>query len=118
MSRKTDSGNPHLGTSFDDFLAEEGLLGSVSDRALREAIAYLVSDGMKQARLTKSAMAARMRTSRQALDRLLDPGGGGLTIDTLERAAAAVGKRVVITLEDVEPHGPADAQRAQAKASS
>lgn len=68
---------------------------------MREVIASLVIDHMKQAGLTKTEMAARMHTNRQALARLLDPKGGGLTLDTLERAASAVGRRVRISFDDV-----------------
>ena len=95
------SSNPHIGSSFDDFLEEEGIAAEVTGQAVREIIARLVTEHMAQARLTKTAMAARMHTSRQALDRLLDPRGGGLTLDTLERAASAVGKRVRISFDDV-----------------
>jgi antitoxin HicB len=93
--------NPHIGSGFDDFLEEEGIAAEVAERAVREVIAHLVLDHMEQAKLTKTEMAARMHTSRQALDRLLDPEGGGLTLDTLERAASAVGKRVRISFDDV-----------------
>jgi antitoxin HicB len=95
------SRNPHIGSSFDDFLEEEGIAAEVTGQAVREIIARLVIEHMTQARLTKTEMAARMHTSRQALDRLLDPKGGGLTLDTLERAASAVGKRVRISFDDV-----------------
>jgi len=93
--------NPHIGSSFDDFLEEEGIIAEVTGQAIREIIAQLVIDHMAEAKLTKTEMAARMHTSRQALARLLDPKGGGLTLDTLERAAGAVGKRVRISFEDV-----------------
>lgn len=98
---KPASSNPHIGSSFDDFLEEEGIGAEVTGRAVREIIAQLVIDHMAQANLTKTEMAARMHTSRQALARLLDPKGGGLTLDTLERAAGAVGKRVRISFDDV-----------------
>lgn len=98
-------GNLHIGSSFDDFLEEEGIAAEVAERAVREVIAQLVRDHMKEANLTKTEMAARMRTSRQALDRLLDPKGGGLTLDTLERAAGAVGKRVRISFDDAAAPG-------------
>lgn len=97
-------GNPHIGSSFDDFLVEEGIEAEVTTAACREIIARLVTDCMEQYGLTKTEMARRMNTSRQALDRLLDPKGGGLTLDTLERAAAAVGKRVRIDFEDADGH--------------
>jgi antitoxin HicB len=93
--------NPHIGSSFDEFLEEDGIAAEVTGRAVREIFARLVIDHMGQAGLTKTEMAARMHTSRQALARLLDPKGGGLTLDTLERAASAVGKRVRISIDDV-----------------
>ncbi len=99
MSR-VKSKNQHIGSSFDDFLREEGIEAQVTNRACREVVANLIGKCMEQSGLTKTEMAARMETSRQALDRLLDPEGGGLTLDTLERAAQAVGKRLRIELED------------------
>jgi hypothetical protein len=98
---KPGNSNPHIGSSFDDFLEEEGIAAEVTGQAVREIIARLVIDHMAEAGLTKTEMAARMHTSRQALARLLDPDGGGLTLDTLERAARAVGKRVRISFDDV-----------------
>lgn len=94
------SSNLHIGSSFDDFLEEEGIAAEVTGQAVREIIARLVIEHMAAAKLTKTEMAARMHTSRQALARLLDPKGGGLTLDTLERAAGAVGKRVRISFDD------------------
>jgi len=96
------SDNKHIGSSFDDFLDEEGIEHAVVDRACRKVIAHLVARWMGEHELSKTEMARRMDTSRSALDRLLDPNGPGLTLDTLERAARAVGKRVVIDFEDDE----------------
>jgi antitoxin HicB len=93
--------NPHIGSSFDDFLEAEGITAEITGQAVREIIARLVTNHMAQTGLTKTEMAARMHTNRQALARLLDPEGGGLTLDTLERAASAVGKRVRISFDDV-----------------
>jgi hypothetical protein len=112
MSNKVERENPHIGSSFDDFLTEEGITAPVVDRACRKVIAHLVAHWMGHFRLTKSEMARRMDTSRQAVDRLLDPSGPGLTIDTLERAAHAVGKRVIIDFADAEAM-PATAPRPQ-----
>jgi antitoxin HicB len=95
--------NRHIGSSFDEFLIEEGIWASVTRRACKKAIAHLISECMEQRCISKTDMAARMRTSRQALDRLLNPEIGGLTLDTLERAAAALGKKVTIGFEDVVP---------------
>ena len=100
MSRAKEK-NPHIGSSFDDFLQEEGIRSEATARAAREVIAWLVASWMERLGLTKTEMAERMHTSRQALDRLLDPNGGGVTLDTMERAAAAVGKRVRIEFEDI-----------------
>ena len=98
---KPGNSNNHIGSSFDDFLEEEGIAAEVTNQAVCEIIAQLVIDHMTQAKLTKTEMAARMHTSRQALDRLLDPKSGGLTLDTLERASSAVGKRVRISFDEV-----------------
>ncbi len=93
--------NRHIGSSFDDFLLEEGIWAEVTNRACKKAIAQLVAEFMEREDVTKTEMAGRMRTSRAALDRLLNPNVGGVTLDTLERAAAALGKRVKIEFEDV-----------------
>ena len=98
--KKVASKNPHIGSSFDDFLECEGINAEVTNRAVREVIAYLVTEHMERLNITKTEMAHRMHTSRQALDRLLNPDGGGLTIDTLGRAASAVGKRLRIAFDD------------------
>ncbi|WP_456425016.1 helix-turn-helix domain-containing protein [Rhodocaloribacter sp.] len=90
--------NEHVGSDFDDFLAEEGLLAEVEAAALKRVIAYQVEELMKRQRLTKTEMARRMQTSRASLNRLLDPSNPSITLQTLERAAAALGKRLRIEL--------------------
>ena len=85
---------PHVGSSLDDLLAKDGTLEEVTARALKRVIARQLSHEMKAQKLTKSAMALRMGTSRSQLDRLLDPDTDSMTIDTLVRAAHAVGRRV------------------------
>lgn len=94
--------NRHLGSTFDDFLVEEGVWAEVTINACKKTLSQLVCDYMEREGLTKSEMAVRMRTSRQSLDRLLDP-RSGVTLDTIERAAAAFGKRVRIEFEDIIP---------------
>jgi antitoxin HicB len=94
MSRK----NPHAGGDFDDFLKGEGILEVVEVRALKQALALRVQDLMGKQKLTKATMAARMATSRAALDRLLDGSNTSVTLGTLNRAARALGKRVRIEL--------------------
>jgi predicted XRE-type DNA-binding protein len=84
--------------TFDDFLAEQGLLESTENHAIKDLIAEQLVDEMKVQGLTKSAMAERMKTSRRQLDRLLDPSVSSVTLDTLSRAATAVGKSIRIEL--------------------
>lgn len=84
----------HLGSDFDDFLEEEGLLAEVEAVAVKRVVAYQIEELMKEMNLTKTAMARRMETSRAALDRLLDPANESVTLHTLERAAFALGKRL------------------------
>ncbi len=88
----------HIGTTLDDFLSREGVLEEVSARAIKRVIAWQLAEAMKTQGLTKSAMAERMHTSRSMLDRLLDETDTGLTIETLSRAAQALGYRVKIEL--------------------
>jgi DNA-binding Xre family transcriptional regulator len=88
--------NEHVGSDFDDFLAEEGLPAGVEAAALKRVIAYQVEELMKRQRLTKTEPARRMQTSRASLNRLLDPSNPSITLQTLERAAAALGKRLRI----------------------
>ena len=88
----------HLGSDFDDFLAEEGLLEETETVAIKRVIAFQVEQLMKEKKLTKTEMSRRMRTSRAALERLLDPANESVTLQTLDRAARALGKRLQITL--------------------
>jgi DNA-binding Xre family transcriptional regulator len=90
--------NEHIGSNFDDFLAEEGLLAEAGTVAVKRVIAYQVDQMMKEQNLTKTEMSRRMNTSRAALERLLDPANQSITLQTLERAAKALGRRLQITL--------------------
>ncbi len=90
--------NKHIGSNFDDFLEEEGLLADVEAAAIKRVIAYQVEELMEAQQLTKTEMAARMQTSRASLNRLLDPTNRSVTLQTLERAAAALGKRLRVEL--------------------
>lgn len=88
----------HLGSNFDDFLKEQRLLEAAEAVAVKRVIALQIEREMKRRRLTKSAMANRMNTSRAALERLLDPANPSVTLSTLERAAVALGKKLVVEL--------------------
>ena len=90
--------NKRIGTSFDDFLADENLLEEVTARAIKRVIAWQIEQAMKESNLTKAAMAKMMKTSRSQLDRLLDPTNDALTLGTLASVAQALGKRVEVKL--------------------
>lgn len=82
--------------TFDEFLAEQGILEDCEDRAIKAIIADQIASAMQDQGLTKSAMADRMKTSRRQLDRLLDPDTPSVTLDTLRRAAKALGRNLHI----------------------
>jgi hypothetical protein len=90
--------NKHEGSDFDDFLREEGILEEVTARAIKKVLTFELEAAMKKKRLSKIAMAARMKTSRSSLDRLLDPRNASVTLLTLSAAATAVGKNLRVTL--------------------
>ncbi|MGE3541783.1 MAG: Fis family transcriptional regulator [Candidatus Tectimicrobiota bacterium] len=90
--------NPHMGSSFEDFLKEEDRLEEATETALKRVIARMVEQAMREQGLTKAAMAREMHTSRSQLDRLLDPANTSVTLTTLQRAAAAVGHALRIEL--------------------
>jgi hypothetical protein len=87
-----------IGSSFDDYLEEEGIREEVEDLALKEIIADQIASAMKKDGITKSSMALRMRTSRRQLDRLLDPRNTSVTLLTLRRAASALGRKLRVEL--------------------
>ena len=90
----------HLGSDFDAFLAEEGILEEAIAVAVKRVIAWQLTEEMKAQHLTKQAMAKKMHTSRVALNRLLDETDTSLTLTTLARAAAVLGKKIIFQLED------------------
>ncbi len=87
-----------IGSSFDDFLKEEGIYEDVTARAIKRAIAFQLDKLMVDQGLTKSELAKRMKTSRAQLDRLLDPDNESVTLGTLARAARAVGRQLRMEL--------------------
>ena len=86
------------GSSFDAWLQEEGIYEEVSAAAIKRVLARQIEHAMKEKRLSKAEVARRMHTSRAALDRLLDAQNGSVTLNTLYRAAAAVGRQVPLEL--------------------
>lgn len=92
------SQNKHRGSGIDDFLKEEGVLEEFQARAIKEVIAWQLTEAMKDRKLSKRKLAELMHTSRTQVDRVLDPTDGNVTIDTLQRAAAVVGRKVQVEL--------------------
>jgi DNA-binding Xre family transcriptional regulator len=87
-----------IGSSFDDFLKDDGIYEEVTARAIKRVIARQLGAFMQDKKITKSALAKRMRTSRAQLDRLLDPENEAVTLGTLARAAHAVGRQLRMEL--------------------
>ena len=94
--------NPHIGSSLDELLEEDGILAEVNAIAIKRVLAWQVSEAMSNQGLNKSQMAEQMMTSRTSLDRLLDPENTSVTLKTLERAATVLGKRLQIALVDID----------------
>lgn len=90
--------NPHEGASFDDFLKEEGIYEACTLIAVKRVLAWEIQKAMDEQHLTKTAMAKRMATSRSQLDRLLDPEKTGVSLETIGRAAAVIGRQLQIQL--------------------
>ena len=90
--------NVHVGSDFDEFLTDEGLLEGASAVAIKRVIAWQIAEAMKTRGLSKKAMAELMHTSRSHLDRLLDADDTGLTLETLSRAAQVLGRRLRVEL--------------------
>jgi DNA-binding Xre family transcriptional regulator len=90
----------HSGSSFDSFLEEEGILDEVEAAAIKRVIAWQLAEAMKAGKISKKTMAERMGTSRSQLDRLLDPENSAVHLQTIARAARAVGKRLHVEMID------------------
>jgi len=91
MSRK------HMGSSIDDFLKEEGIFEEAQAHVVKEVVAWQLAEAMRKKKISKVRMAALLKTSRTQVDRLLDP-KNDITLSSLQRAAAMVGRRVMIRL--------------------
>ena len=95
---KNKNKNKHIGSDFDDFLAEQGELEAATTIAVKRVIAWKIEQAMQTAGVNKSALAKRMHTSRTVVDRMLDATDTGLTLETMTRAATALGFRVEVDL--------------------
>ena len=91
MSRK------HMGSSVDDFLKEEGIFEEAQAQAVKEVVAWQLAEAMKKQRISKNRLATLLKTSRTQVDRILNP-KSDITLGSLQRAAAMVGRRVTIEL--------------------
>jgi DNA-binding Xre family transcriptional regulator len=92
--------NPHRGTKLDTFLRQEGIYRDVVTQAEKEILAWKLQSAMTEKKVTVSALAKRMHTSRAAINRILDPANPSITLGTLEKAAHALGKRWRFELVD------------------
>jgi|TARA_B100000315_G_scaffold233891_1_gene247440 predicted XRE-type DNA-binding protein len=90
--------NKHLGSTLDSFLEDEGILEEVTARAQKKVLAYQLAEAMKAQNISKSEMARRMSTSRSQIDNLLNPDNNRFRIDTAQKAAAALGKTLIVGL--------------------
>jgi DNA-binding Xre family transcriptional regulator len=90
--------NQNIGSNFDDFLREENLFDEASAVAIKRVIAWQIAQAMEVSGVNKTTLAGRMHTSRAQLNRVLDENDTGLTLDTLSRAATALGYRVKFDL--------------------
>ena len=86
-----------MGSSIDDFLKEEGIFEEAQAQAIKEVVAWQLAEAMKKQKISKNKMAVLLKTSRTQVDRLLNP-KNDITLSSLQRAAAMVGRRVTIEL--------------------
>jgi len=97
MSKKRKSRKNHMGSSIEDFLKEEGIFEGSQAQAIKEVVAWQLEEAMKKQKISKNRMASMLKTSRTQVDRLLNP-KNDITLSSLQRAAAMVGRRVMIEL--------------------
>jgi len=90
--------NKSIGSSFDDFLVEEGISEEVEAGAIKKIIAYQLQEAIEKEHITKTALAVRLETSRAAVDRILDPENESITLLTLKKAANVLGKKLRLEL--------------------
>lgn len=93
--------NKYIGSNFDDFLKEESILINAEATALKRILTWQISQEMKKKKISKTQMAGKMKTSRAAVDRLLDPTNTSLTLKNLEKIAHVLNKTVKVELCDM-----------------
>ena len=98
MSKATKR-NPYLGSSVDAYFAEDGLLGEIEAAAIKRMIAMELLSELERKQMTKAELARRLDTSRSQVDRILDPDNESITLNTLVKAAALLGRRLHVSLE-------------------
>src|SRR5580658_9527141 len=101
MSKKRRTRKKRMGSSIDDFMKEEGIFEETQTQAVKEVVAWQLDEAMRKRKISKARMATLLKTSRTQVDRLLDP-KNDITLSSLQRAAAIVGRRVTIQLVWVE----------------
>ena len=97
MSKKHKNRKKYMGSSIDDFLKEEGIFEESQVQAIKEVVAWQLDEAMRKQKISKNKMATLLKTSRTQVDRLLNP-KNDITLSSLQRAAAMVGRRVMIEL--------------------
>ena len=100
--RKTRKRTDHSESTFDSFLEQDGIRQEVEAVAIKRVLAWQLEQAMQKQQKTKQGMAKQLHTSRSQLDRLLDPRNVSVTLDTITRAARALGKRIIIRVADVK----------------
>jgi antitoxin HicB len=100
MSKTKKQESVHTGSTFDDFLEEEGTRNEVEGAAIKRVLAWQFTQEMEKQKKTKQGMAKELKTSRSQLDRLLDPENTAVSLETLTRAANVLGKRLIFEIRD------------------
>jgi len=101
-AKKKNGAVGHTGSTFDSFLEEEGIREEVEAVAVKRVISWQLAEAMRKKKKTKRALAKELNTSRSQLDRLLDPQNIAVSLDTISRAARALGKRLIIRIADAK----------------
>ena len=102
MKARKRNAPEHTGSTFDSFLEEEGIREDVEAVAVKRVLAWQLAEAMRKKKKTKQALARELQTSRSQLDRLLDPANVAVSLDTITRAASALGKKVIIRIADAK----------------